>query len=82
MKAMGKDEIELKLYIVPASFCARWYINDARYLPSDTTFETERLKKPRDNGVNFWHASFPSFHKDFTSFGIVSVPALFNILLG
>lgn len=45
-KFMDKERIGHKLWKVPARFCALQYVNDARYLPRDTTLEIVKLNKP------------------------------------
>lgn len=41
-----RDVIEHKVWIVTAAFHVMPYMNEARYFPRDTTFNTVRLVKP------------------------------------
>lgn len=58
------------------------YINNARYGPVNTTFETERLNKSRKDNMQFLQGRSPSLLEKFSSFIVCIAQALVNITFG
>lgn len=70
------------MWIVSVPFFAMSYINDARYIPGETTLEIEKANKPRENNVPFLQSTSPSSPEDLSSYNIFSVQVLRNIARG
>lgn len=79
---IDKDEVEYKVSLVPALFCTMQYMNDAKYLPRDTTRETGRRLEPRDNSLPFCNLNHRYGLELWLLFRSLSVQALCNIALG
>lgn len=55
----SKNKNENKVQIVLAAVCVMRYSNSTRDFPGETTLETEKLKKPRENSVRFCNVGLP-----------------------
>lgn len=58
------------------------HINDDRFFPGDSTLETERLKEPGKNNVQFLQAGCPRLYTHFNCLSILSVEALHSKFFG
>lgn len=81
-KVIDKDGMDYMLRIAPAMFRAVQYINDASYLPGDTTLETERLNKAKESNVLFSQDGSPSSRKELSGFRVLCVQALRSLYHG
>lgn len=81
-KVIDEDGNMNTMWIVPAPFYTMRYINDARHMPGGTTMESKRLKKPRENKVQFLQGRLPISRKYFGTNRILSVEALRSTALG
>lgn len=66
-KAIDKDRIKHKVWIVPISFCAMLPINGTWYLPRGAAFETETLKEARVYNIQCMQGKSPSSPNNFTN---------------
>lgn len=73
--------VDHNIWIVPALFRARRYLNDARYLSGDTTTNSERWENRRQNIFKFLQSKSPSPPTEFSSFRFLSIQALRNIFV-
>lgn len=52
-KRIGIIRMEHRVQIAAAHFCLMLYVSDSRYLPGETTLQTEVLKRARKSNVEF-----------------------------
>lgn len=53
---MDRESVESNVCIVPAQFCAMKYINDASYLPEETTLKIDSVNNSQENVCTFCRA--------------------------
>lgn len=79
---MDNKKAAHSVWISPAPFCTIRYKNEARDVPVDTSLNTEMLKNPGENNMQFLRSRSPSSPKQFSSLKIRSVQVLCSIALG
>lgn len=80
--ATDKEGKERPVWIVAALFCAMRYVKDGRYLPGDTSSQSERVKNPRENTIVFRQQHSPRTSGEFQDYGLLAVETLRNIRVG
>lgn len=80
--ARNMNGIEQKVCIIPEQYFAMRYMNDAKDLSTDTTFQTEMFKKAKQKNVQCLCGRSLPASKSFTSSEIRRFQALRIIALG
>lgn len=81
-KVMDKDGDDHERWIVAQLVCAMQYINNARYMPGDTTLAAKMLNNSRENNTHFLQGKSLSSPQDTSCLRIFSGQALPTIALG
>lgn len=66
-KVTDMDKVQQNVLLVSARLLAMRSINDARYLPANTTLEPEQFNKPRENNMQILLGRLPSSLQEFNS---------------